>query len=189
MRVIAGRSKGHPLKAVPGQNTRPTTDKVKESIFSMIGSYIESEWVLDLFGGTGSLGIEALSRGAKHAIFVDKDAKSVEVMRANIHATGFTDQTEIYRTDARRAIKALHKRGIQLDLVFMDPPYRMEVIPDLIEVMSDCDMIHHDGLVVCEHAADIVLPETIRTLGKWKESLYGDTRVTIYRPLQEEYGR
>lgn len=182
MRVITGISKGYPLKAVPGKNTRPTTDKVKESIFSMIGSHTEGEWVLDLFGGTGSLGIEALSRGAKHAIFVDKDAKSVEVIRANIHATGFTDQAEIYRTDARRALKALHKRGLHLNLVFLDPPYRLNLIPELIEEMSDWGMIHKDGMVVCEHASNIVLPDTIRALDKWKESIYGDTRVTIYRP-------
>ena len=106
VRVVSGSAKGRPLKAVPGMGTRPTTDKVKEAIFSMIGPYFDGGTVLDLFAGTGGLAIEALSRGMERAVLVDMDPKSIETIRANLKATKMEGQAEVYRNDAVRALKA-----------------------------------------------------------------------------------
>src|SRR5690606_32139538 len=113
-----------PLKAVPGKNTRPTTDKVKEALFSMIGPYFSGGYALDLFAGTGALGIEALSRGIDKAIFIDADKGSTQVIRDNLQATGLVDRAEVFRNDAEKALKALARRRLRLHLVFLDPPYR-----------------------------------------------------------------
>ncbi len=121
MRVVSGSAKGRPLKAVPGTGTRPTTDKVKEALFSMIGPYFEGGTALDLFAGSGGLGIEALSRGMDKAVFVDLEPKSIEVIRMNLTATKLENQAAIYRNDAGRALKALAKRSTTFDLVFLDP--------------------------------------------------------------------
>ncbi|MBJ3791977.1 16S rRNA (guanine(966)-N(2))-methyltransferase RsmD, partial [Bacillus sp. OA1] len=112
MRVVSGKCKGHPLKAVPGNTTRPTTDKVKESIFNMIGPYFDGGIALDLFGGSGGLGIEALSRGIDKVIFVDRDSKAIKVIHQNLESCRVQEQAEVYRNDAERAVKALIKREI-----------------------------------------------------------------------------
>ncbi len=116
MRVVSGICKGKALKAVPGNTTRPTTDKVKEAMFNMIGPYFDGGIGLDLFAGSGGLGIEALSRGLDKMIFVDRDGKAIHTIRENIHSCGFDDQVEIYRNDAERAIKALIKEGTFIGL-------------------------------------------------------------------------
>ena len=118
MRVVSGNCKGKALKAVPGNSTRPTTDKVKEAMFNMIGPYFDGGIGLDLFAGSGGLGIEALSRGLDKMIFVDRDGKAIHTIRDNIHSCGFDDRVEIYRNDAERAIKALIKEGTFVGLYF-----------------------------------------------------------------------
>ncbi|EAG4889887.1 16S rRNA (guanine(966)-N(2))-methyltransferase RsmD, partial [Listeria monocytogenes] len=115
MRVIAGERKGHALKAVPGNNTRPTTDKVKESLFSIIGPFFDGDMVLDLFAGSGGLGIEALSRGAERAVFIDQAALAIKTIRQNIEGCHFTERAEVYRNDAERALKLLHKNEWKFD--------------------------------------------------------------------------
>lgn len=106
MRVISGTAKGRPLKAVPGTGTRPTTDKVKEAVFSMIGPYFDGGVVLDLFAGSGGLGIESLSRGSDKAVFIDLEPKSIEMIRANLKATGLDSKAEVFRNEAGRAPEA-----------------------------------------------------------------------------------
>lgn len=118
MRVISGTAKGRPLKSVPGNGTRPTTDKVKEALFSMIGPYFEGGTALDLYAGTGGLGIEALSRGMEAAVFVDMEQKALDTVRANLKAAKVESQAEVYRNDAGRALAALEKRGERLILFF-----------------------------------------------------------------------
>src|SRR5690606_17308184 len=105
----AGQAKGLPLKAVPGKTTRPTTDKVKESIFNMIGPFFDGGTAVDLFAGSGGLGIEALSRGIEHAVFTDKDKKAIDTIQANLQKTKMEDQAQVYRADAERALKAMKK--------------------------------------------------------------------------------
>jgi 16S rRNA (guanine966-N2)-methyltransferase len=187
MRVISGSAKGRGLKAVPGMSTRPTTDKVKEAIFSMIGPYFEGGWVLDLFAGTGGLGIEALSRGMDKAVFIDIEKKSVETVQHNLQATGLSEQAEAYRNDAARALKLLAKRGLQFELIFLDPPYRLKLIAELMAQMVDQSLLTESATIVVEHDAKDELIENLHGFRQRRRVEYGDTAVTIYdREAEQE---
>ncbi|WP_413377409.1 16S rRNA (guanine(966)-N(2))-methyltransferase RsmD [Paenibacillus taichungensis] len=180
MRVVSGSAKGRPLKAVPGTGTRPTTDKVKEALFSMIGPYFEGGTALDLFAGSGGLGIEALSRGMDKAVFVDLESKSIEVIRANLKATKLEDQAAIYRNDASRALKALAKRSTQFDLVFLDPPYRMKNGDELMLTMHELDLLESEATIVLEYESKYSYPEQFGPFEQTRKALYGETAVSIY---------
>ncbi|UPK46175.1 16S rRNA (guanine(966)-N(2))-methyltransferase RsmD [Paenibacillus pabuli] len=180
MRVVSGSAKGRPLKAVPGTGTRPTTDKVKEALFSMIGPYFEGGTALDLFAGSGGLGIEALSRGMDKAVFVDLESKSIEVIRANLKATRLEDQAAIYRNDASRALKALAKRSTQFDLVFLDPPYRMKNGDELMLTMHELDLLEPEATIVLEYESKHSYPEQFGPFEQTRKALYGETAVSIY---------
>ncbi|KOY13411.1 16S rRNA (guanine(966)-N(2))-methyltransferase RsmD [Paenibacillus xylanivorans] len=180
MRVVSGSAKGRPLKAVPGTGTRPTTDKVKEALFSMIGPYFEGGTALDLFAGSGGLGIEALSRGMDKAVFVDLESKSIEVIRANLKATKLEDQAAIYRNDAGRALKALAKRSTQFDLVFLDPPYRMKNGDELMLTMHELELLEPEATIVLEYESKYSYPEQFGPFEQTRKALYGETAVSIY---------
>ncbi|MBN3526127.1 16S rRNA (guanine(966)-N(2))-methyltransferase RsmD [Paenibacillus apiarius] len=185
MRVISGTARGRSLKPVPGMGTRPTTDKVKEALFSMIGPYFDGGRALDLFAGTGGLGIEAVSRGAEMAIFVDKDPKAVEVVQHNVESAGMKEQCEVYRNDARRAIKALTKRGMQFQLIFLDPPYRLKDADELLMSMWNGGLIGRDATIVVEHDARHQYPSSIGPLYVWKLADYGEIALTMYKVSDE----
>ncbi|MGD0030229.1 16S rRNA (guanine(966)-N(2))-methyltransferase RsmD [Paenibacillus illinoisensis] len=180
MRVVSGSAKGRPLKAVPGNGTRPTTDKVKEALFSMIGPYFEGGTALDLFAGCGGLGIEALSRGMDKAVFVDLESKSIEVIRANLKATKLEDQAAIYRNDAGRALKALAKRTTQFDLVFLDPPYRMKNGDELMLTMHELELLKPEATIVLEYESKYSYPEQFGPFEQTRKAVYGETAVSIY---------
>ncbi|TCS79235.1 16S rRNA (guanine(966)-N(2))-methyltransferase RsmD [Tepidibacillus fermentans] len=183
MRVIAGSAKGRILKAVPGQNTRPTTDKVKESIFNMIGPYFDGGVVLDLFAGTGGLAIEALSRGMEHGVLIDHNKQSIETIRKNVIATNMNQRVEIYHNDAFRALKILKKRGALFDLVFLDPPYRMKVLEEILFFLIDQKLLNDQALIVTEHDAKYSFQnlEQMKELELVKDVTYGDIGITIFR--------
>ncbi|MEW9501417.1 16S rRNA (guanine(966)-N(2))-methyltransferase RsmD [Jeotgalibacillus marinus] len=180
MRVISGDKKGIHLKAVPGMNTRPTTDKVKESIFNMIGPYFSGGWGLDLFAGSGGLGIEALSRGIDKMIFIDRDRDAISTIKLNIERCQFTDQTEVFRNDAERALKAVSKRAIKFSCVFLDPPYKVQKLVDLLNTIEKNHMLTENGLVMCEHDSEVQLPKTIGTLKCVRTEMYGGTVISIF---------
>ena len=180
MRVVSGICKGRPLKAVSGNTTRPTTDKVKEAIFNMIGPYFEGGIGLDLFAGSGGLGLEALSRGLEKVIFIDREPKAVQVIHENIKACKFEKKTEVFRNDADRALKALIKREICFDYIFLDPPYKKQQLVSLMEKMDKQDIVSSDGIVVCEHSFDVELPEKVGRFTEIKHEQYGMIAVTIY---------
>lgn len=185
LRVIAGTAKGRALKAVPGTNTRPTTDKVKEAIFSMIGPYFDGGTALDLFAGTGGLGIEAWSRGAKKVIFVDRDKTSIGIIRQNVKTAGAENASEIYCNDADRALKALAKRNMQFSLVFLDPPYRMTMMDKMMGELAEKGLLADDAAIVVEHDASYKYPEEPNRFRQIKSAKYGDTAVTIYRYVDD----
>ncbi|TLS37971.1 16S rRNA (guanine(966)-N(2))-methyltransferase RsmD [Pseudalkalibacillus caeni] len=183
MRIIAGECKGRHLKPVPGQTTRPTTDKVRESIFNMIGPFFESGTVLDLYGGSGALGIEALSRGMDHLVTVDRDSKAIEVIKWNLAQCGYLERTEVYRNDSNRALKALKKRDdVKFSLVLLDPPYHKQRILSDLEKITSFDLLLPEAQIVVEHLTDVELPENLNGLNKIKFETYsGKTGITIYR--------
>ncbi len=182
MRVISGTAKGRHLKAVPGMGTRPTTDKVKEAIFSMIGPYFDGGMVLDLFAGTGGLGIEALSRGMDRAVFVDMDKKSIDVVRENLTACRLEQVAEVYRNEAERALKVLAKKEGEnrFALVFLDPPYRMKTADKLMAEMHNLGLLAPEAVVLVEHASDFCYPEAFGPFVCRRLALYGETAVAIY---------
>ncbi|WP_339063407.1 16S rRNA (guanine(966)-N(2))-methyltransferase RsmD [Tepidibacillus marianensis] len=183
MRVIAGSAKGRILKAVSGQNTRPTTDKVKESIFNIIGPYFDGGIVLDLFAGTGGLGIEALSRGMNQGIFIDHHKLSIETINKNIRATEMDDRVEVYQNDAIRALNALKKRELCFDLVFLDPPYRMKNLEEILDFLIDHQLLNENAKVVTEHDAKYHLTnlDQLKGLEQIRDAIYGDIGVTIFQ--------
>lgn len=186
MRVVAGTAKGLPLKAVPGTSTRPTTDKVKESIFNMIGPFFDGGIAVDLFAGSGGLGIEALSRGIDRAIFTDKDRKSIETIRANLEKTKLQERAEVYKVEAERAIKVMKKNGIQARLLFLDPPYDMEKHYGLMDKAAEIGIMAEDSIAVCEHAKEVALEGRTKYFERFKHEPYGSTVISIYRFIGEE---
>lgn len=137
--------------------------------------------MLDLFAGTGGLGIESLSRGMDRGVFVDLDGGSIEVIKQNVQAAGVSENAEIYRTEALRAVKALAKRGLQFQLVFLDPPYRMKEMDTLISELAERNLLAPRAKIVVEHDAEHIYPEVMDGFVQLRRSQYGDTAVTIYR--------
>lgn len=182
MRVIAGNLKGQSLKAVPGMATRPTTDKVKEAVFQIMGPFFEGGKVLDLFAGSGSLGIEALSRGMDTAVFVDKQAKAIHIIKENLKAVKMEGRSEVFRTDSHRAIKAVAKRGLAFDLILLDPPYKKLNYEELFNEISENKLLTQDGVIYCEHDPSELLPMETEALSIIKQQEYSNTiAITIYR--------
>lgn len=187
MRVISGTKKGLPLKAVPGSNTRPTTDKVKESIFNIIGPYFDGGLSVDLFAGSGGLGIESLSRGIDTCIFIEKDAKAIATINENLKKCRLEEQSEIYRIDASRAVKAFEKRGLKIDLLFVDPPYQRVSYYDLVSVIVEKGCMSQSGIIMCEHEKGVELPDAYGQFKLVRRETYGGTIISIYRsPFEEE---
>ena len=181
MRIIAGRSKGRILESIKGRNTRPTSDKVKEAIFNIIQIRIPNSLVLDLFAGTGNLGLEALSRGASKAIFIDRDINAVKTIRKNCYNLGYQDHVEIYRNDAARGLTELSKRDILFDIVFMDPPYAKGYEESLLQLIYEANILHNDSIVIVEHDSKTILPDRIAELCRYDFRKYGGTGVSFYR--------
>ena len=185
LRVIGGTVGGRKLNTVKGLSTRPTSGRVKEALFNMLASEIRGREVLDLFAGTGSLGIEALSRGAERAVFVDKSARCCSVIRDNLVNTGFTGSAEVYLMDFAEGIKFLAREGRKFDLVFLDPPYNNKnIIQETLNLLEKNDIIETGGIIVVEHRKTGSLPERCGTLKVVDIRKYGDTMITIYNMVE-----
>jgi 16S rRNA (guanine(966)-N(2))-methyltransferase RsmD len=175
MRVITGSARGRRLKTLEGESVRPTTDKVKESIFNIIQFDVEGSRVLDMFAGCGQLGIEALSRGAKSAVFVDSARASMAVVEENLEATGFRSASKTVLGDS---LSYLDRTSEIFDIALLDPPYKAGLMEDAIERVR----LHmaDGGIIVCETAAEEVLPEVIDGFTS-KRYKYGKIALTVYR--------
>ncbi len=180
MRVISGLARGRRLKTLPSLRVRPTGDRVKEAMFSMIGSRmgLAGACVLDLFAGSGALGIEALSRGAGRCVFVEHDRKARSVLSDNLRQCGFIEGAEIVGRAARGAVEDLRRREQFFDLVLMDPPYADERAPELVAALADGDLINPGGAVVIEHPAERTFSD-VGTLRLTRTRHYGKTGVTL----------
>lgn len=184
MRVITGTQRGKKLKTLEGMDVRPTSDKVKEAIFSIIQFDIATASVLDLFAGSGQLGIEALSRGASHCVFVDKSRDAIAVVRENVANTGFTKESRILNMDSLDYLKTA-KSG--LDIAFLDPPYRNGLCQKALPLL--CSKMNDGGIVVCEHEKEETLPDEIEQFRVMKRYKYGNIALTTYMknpPLDDE---
>lgn len=176
MRVITGTARGRRLSAPEGLDTRPTGDKVKEGIFSSIQFDIQDALVLDLFAGSGQMGIEALSRGAEKAVFVDCSAKAVRCIDDNLRATGLSGQAEVISRDSFDYIKL---SPLSFDIIFLDPPYRHGYITKLLPLAAE--KLSENGIIVCEYEKEAGLPEAPEGLLLKKEYCYGKICAAVFR--------
>lgn len=177
MRVITGTARGRRLNELKGSETRPTTDRVKEGMFNIIQFDIEGRRVLDLFGGTGQLGIECLSRGAASATFVDARADAAQLIRGNLELTQLADRAKVLTADYASVLSSTTEK---YDLVFLDPPYQTKLLERSLEMISRFDILREHGIIVCESPLDKILPELSAPYGKYREYRYGQIKVTIY---------
>ena len=180
MRIIAGKWGGRKIKPPQSKNTRPTGDRVKESCFSIIGSELEDSHVLDLFAGTGNLGLEAISRGARHSTFVEKSAQAADNVRANIKSLGAEDQCTLLKMDALSFLKKPN-RQTDFDLVFLDPPYLKIDIPLTLSAIANSVHFSKNALIVLEHPSKQQFDPKRCALAQIDTRRYGDTSLTFYR--------
>jgi 16S rRNA (guanine(966)-N(2))-methyltransferase RsmD len=176
MRVISGTARGRKLREPSGDEIRPTGDMVKESIFNIIQFDIEGRRALDLFSGTGQLGIEALSRAAREAVFVDSAKDAVALTRANIHAAGFEDSAVVVQSNALDYLA----RGEKFDLIFLDPPYDSDLIARAMEKIIEFDILREHGIIVCETRVNAQTPDDNPPYKKGREYRYGKIKITLY---------
>lgn len=181
MRVITGTARGIRLKTLEGLDVRPTTDRVKEGMFSSIQFDISGADVLDLFAGSGQLGIEALSRGARQAVFVDQSAEAVRVVKENLEKTGFTDRAVVHLRESERFVQFCPNDAFHF--IFLDPPYRKEILPVLLPQLAS--KLRKNGKIICEHEKDLKLPEEISNLRLKKNYFYGKIVVSVYMLAEE----
>ncbi len=181
MRVITGKARGRRLETPVGNDVRPTTEVVKEAVFSVLQFRIEGRSFLDLFAGSGQMGIEALSRGASKAVFVDADKRSAALVKKNLDNTGLTAHAVVHNKDS---IAFLNSCGEKFDIAFLDPPYQTGILQKALEHISR--VMNKGGLILCEHPADEVLDEEIGDFVVKKQYKYGKIRITAYSHREVE---
>jgi len=178
MRVITGKARGVTLKTPTGLQTRPTTDRVKEALFSIIQFDIPGAQVLDLFGGTGQLGIEALSRGAKSAVFVDERDDSCSLIKENLRRTQMSQDAKVVRSDYLAYLQRC--RG-KFDIIFLDPPYAEVFLENSLKLITEIDILRDSGIIVAERPLGKELPWSFEGYSRSKDYKYGNTLLTLYR--------
>lgn len=181
MRVITGTARGRKLSAPEGLDTRPTTEIVKEAVFSIIQFEVEGAAVLDLFAGSGQMGVESLSRGAKSCVFVDKSKVCRAIIEENLVTTGFIDKAQIIGMDA---IPYVQNAAGPFDIAFIDPPYGKSYFEKILAPLSK--IMSENGIIICETDKFESLPEAAGPLKKYKDYRYGKTKITVYRHSTEE---
>lgn len=181
MRVISGEKRGLRLADIKSPFIRPTTDRIKELIFNVIGQDVKDNFVLDIFAGSGSLGIEALSRGAAKAIFIENNIHARKVLCKNLQKTGFVDRAEILGGSAFGALKGLASASTKFDLVLADPPYRKEYVKETIEAIDQAHLLAPDGWLVIEHHYKDEWSERAAHLKLSVRKRQGDSKVSFYR--------
>ncbi|MFZ5646508.1 MAG: 16S rRNA (guanine(966)-N(2))-methyltransferase RsmD [Bacillota bacterium] len=181
MRVIAGIAKKRLLKVPSGWTGRPTADRVKESLFNILGSRVLDCVFLDLFAGTGNIGIEALSRGAKKAVFVEKDRRAAGSIGHNLKLTGFASRSKIIVRDVYPALAGLAGTGEPFDIVFLDPPYGLGFEVPVIKKVTELELLALNGLIVSESSKKEKLPPEIGGVTLLRQERYGDTVISFYQ--------
>lgn len=184
MRIIAGKFKGRRLVAPKDMTVRPTSDRVKESVFSIIREQVQNAKFLDLCAGTGNIGIEALSRGAKHVTFVDRNPKSLQLIKQNLHACGFdtTDaQVQLIGKELGIGIDILHHRSETFELIYFDPPYDAGLYNKCLAQISETSLLQSAGMLLVEHHKRTDLPLDVGLFACERQKQYGDTCLTFYR--------
>ena len=178
MRIISGKYKGRKIEGFNIEGTRPTMDRVKESLFGSIQNYIKDSVVLDLFAGSGSLGIEALSNGAKLCDFSDNSKEAINVLNKNLKDI---DNSYVIKSDYKDALNILEEKNMEFDIIFLDPPYKLNLINDSIKRILEYNLLNKDGILVCEYETENIDCD----LELIKEKRYGTTYVKIYKNINK----
>ena len=181
MRIISGTARGRRLLAPRTRSIRPTADRVRESIFNVLGQTLNGQDVLDLFAGTGALALEALSRGAAKAVLVDRDREAVRLCEANARMLGFGDRVRVLSAPVEQAIKRLERGGERFDLIFADPPYAARVVPQIVGTLGAAGLLNPGAIACIEHDKREIVPSNSGRLAKVDERRFGDSVVSIYR--------
>lgn len=176
MRVVSGTARGCKLQPVPGMNTRPTTDRVKENVFNLIQDHVRGARVLDLFAGTGQLGIEALSRGAQHCDFVEHNKTAYNIVCKNTEAARVAERAGLHRIESDAFLSRAEKQGY--DLIFLDPPYGGRILENALASIARFDILSADGIIICESAVEDRFTHGFETI---RERRYGATMITVLR--------
>jgi 16S rRNA (guanine966-N2)-methyltransferase len=184
LRIISGSISGRRLKTLAGTHTRPTSDKVKGAIFNVLAEKVSESRVLDLFAGSGALALEALSRGAYTAILLEKSSQACEVIRENIHLTGFDSQVKIFNRDGLSYLKGLSEECF--DLVFIDPPYNQGLALNSLHLLATGNYLSDNAVIIVETSREEELPVEINGISLRKKAKYGDTLVWYYQPTDTE---
>ena len=187
MRIITGKAKGIRLKTLEGDATRPTAERVKEAVFSMIQFDIEGRSILDIFAGSGQLGLEALSRGASHTTFVDKSRDAVAIIKDNVQKTGFVSQSEVYQSDYLDFLGRCTSK--KFDIVFLDPLYALKMYKPALTAMLNKGVLKSTSLIICESGADAIFDGDSSLENKFaveKKTKYSKTVITVLKPLIDE---
>ena len=179
MRIIAGEMRSRKLKAPEGMDTRPTADRVKEALFSILGSRVYGARVLDLYGGSGALALEAVSRGADSAVVCDLSAKACAIIQENIDTLGCGEKVRLLRMKDTAALSTLQKKNDAFDLIFLDPPYRLSTVP-VCQMIVECNLLKPDGTIVVEHGRETP-PDILPPLTLTDHREYGAAGVGFYR--------
>lgn len=181
MRIVAGEFRSRVISAVEGTGTRPTTDKVKEAIFSRIGPYFDGGHMLDLFGGSGNMSFEAISRGMDTSLLCDVSVKAIRTIKSNAKTLGVEKKVTIWKMDYHRALQQAKENGKTFDLVFLDPPYKKQQIHEILTILGELDLVNDDGDVVCESQKEDIFEDQVACFEKVKDVTYGITRITYYK--------
>lgn len=179
MKIISGTLKGRNIEGYNIEGTRPTMDRVKESLFGMIQDYIKDSTVLDLFAGSGNLGVEAISNGAKIAYFIDNNPEVIKVLNKNIANLDIKSKSRVILSDWKKTLNTFAAQNIKFDLIFIDPPYAYDVYEKILNKVSTLNLLSDDGLIIMEHS-NLHLPTTYENLTLYKERNYGNKSINIY---------
>ncbi|PKM76210.1 MAG: 16S rRNA (guanine(966)-N(2))-methyltransferase RsmD [Firmicutes bacterium HGW-Firmicutes-15] len=187
LRIISGLAKGKRLKAPAGLNTRPITDMIKEALFNVLGNRVMESKFLDLFAGSGSVGIEALSRGAKKVVFVDSSGEAIKVIKENLANCGLESDYEVYRSDVFKALGLLHRQVSRFELIYIDPPFTNErIFNEVMGALGNVDILESDGIVVIRTPRKKDILPTFNQLQRDRVSNYGESNLNYYSIHEED---
>ncbi len=180
MRIIAGQYKGRRLKTLDGLQVRPTSDRLRETVFNVVAPRIAEARLLDLCAGSGAIGIEALSRGAAHVVFIEQNRHTHQLISDNLKHCGIVDGVRVINRDALTALKYLNEHGEQFDLIYFDPPYDAELYSLVLWLLAKSKLLAADGWLLVEHRRSMPLAENYETLQRFRELPQGETQLSFY---------
>ncbi|MBI4482635.1 MAG: 16S rRNA (guanine(966)-N(2))-methyltransferase RsmD [Acidobacteria bacterium] len=181
MRVIGGKYKGRHLSTIKDLGIRPTGDRLKASLFDILGDSVRGKAILDLYAGTGAIGIEGLSRGASRAVFVERERRGLQVLRGNLERCGIREEYRVMGADVDRALKKLQRQGERFDLIFFDPPYECQATERVLRWIQRSDVLVRGGIAIAQHPRRDPVPDAVDDLVRVRTSCQGSNCVSFYR--------